>query len=84
MVAVDNQGLADNVLNTHARIERGVRVLENNLHAPPQLAQLPWQRPSGGCGHRGEIAPESGSIRRSSRRATVLFPEPDSPTMPSV
>src|SRR5487761_1853834 len=31
-----------------------------------------------------EIAPESGSMRRSSRRATVLFPDPDSPTMPSV
>jgi len=30
------------------------------------------------------ISPPLGSIRRTMQRATVDFPEPDSPTMPSV
>src|SRR5665213_3773768 len=30
------------------------------------------------------MAPESGSMRRSNSRATVLLPDPDSPTTPSV
>ena len=40
VVVIDDQRLGDDVFNAHARIERGVRILENNLHAPPQLAQL--------------------------------------------
>ena len=33
---------------------------------------------------RSRISPEVGSISRTMQRATVDFPEPDSPTMPSV
>src|SRR6185437_13520861 len=40
-MAIDDQRLADNVFNTHTRIECGVWVLEDDLQATPQLAQLP-------------------------------------------
>ena len=38
--AVDQQRLADEVEQRHARIERGERVLEDHLHLAPQRAQL--------------------------------------------
>ena len=37
---VDLQPLADDVADRHARIERGVRILENDLHLAAHLAQL--------------------------------------------
>ena len=65
-------------------IERGVGVLEDDLHAAAQGAQF-----AGGCMEAAaapskKISPEVGSMRRSSMRATVLLPEPDSPTRPRV
>ena len=43
--AVDGEGLAQRLAHGHARVERAVRVLEHDLHAAPQRAQLP--RPEG-------------------------------------
>ena len=37
---VDNQGLSDDAPDRHARIQRGVWVLEDHLHVPPHAPQL--------------------------------------------
>src|SRR5688572_21417439 len=37
---VNLQAFADDITDAHARIERRIRVLENNLHLPPHIAQL--------------------------------------------
>ena len=44
VLAVDDKRLGDDVFDAHARIERGVRILEDNLHAAAQVAQFPWKR----------------------------------------
>ena len=69
----------------HARIERAVGVLEDDLHAAaaPRAARRcrerrDRRRPS------NRTAPAVGSIRRNSRRPVVDLPQPDSPTRPSV
>ena len=38
--AVEPERLADDVADRHARVERGERVLEDDLHVAPQAAQL--------------------------------------------
>jgi hypothetical protein len=38
---VDLQRMGDGLADRHRRVERRVRVLEHDLHAPPVLAQLP-------------------------------------------
>ena len=80
---MDDQRFADDGADGHARIERGVRVLEDDLHVAAQGAQLVGCqrvtfRPS------KVISPEVGSIRRSTQRPVVDLPQPDSPTSPSV
>jgi hypothetical protein len=74
-------GLAHDLLDRHARRQRGERVLEHHLHQPahgpvgrglrapalPATSAAPW------CGSR----PSAASAR-------VDLPEPDSPTTPSV
>ncbi len=37
---VQPDGFADDVTYIHARVERGIRILEDDLQVPPQLAQL--------------------------------------------
>src|SRR5438309_68852 len=37
---VDPEGLADDVTHRHARVQRRVRVLEDDLHLAPDLAHL--------------------------------------------
>ena len=79
------QRLGDDVADRHARIERGIRVLEDHLHAAAQRAaaraslqsttSLPSKRTrAGGAARADEI----------SRRPSVDLPQPDSPTRPSV
>ena len=68
----------------HARVERRVGVLEDDLHvagaaraalaAAQRVTSLPSKR----------IVPAVGSIRRSTRRPVVDLPQPDSPTSASV
>ena len=38
--AVDDQGLGDDVVDRHARVERAERVLENELHLAAETLQL--------------------------------------------
>ena len=38
--AVHDEGLRDDGLHPHARVQRGVGILEDDLHPPPQLPQL--------------------------------------------
>ena len=66
------------------RVERRERVLEHELHAAAErrasgaAARLVMSAPS------KVIVPAVGSSRRSSTRPSVDFPEPDSPTRPTV
>ena len=68
----------------HARIERGVGVLEDDLRlrggtrAARLSSSASRSRPS------KRTLPASGSIRRSTSRPTVDLPQPDSPTSASV
>jgi len=80
---VDFERLADNRPDAHSRIERGERILNticiSRLSArkfAPRAARK--SRPS------TRSSPESGSIKRSSMRASVVLPLPDSPTIASV
>jgi hypothetical protein len=45
VMAVDPQRLGDDVAHGHARVERGVRVLEDDLHLPPDLTHLAAAEP---------------------------------------
>ena len=81
---VHDQRLADDVADRHARVERRVRVLEDDLHLAPHLAellaaelrQLDALEPhrAGGRLQQLEHAVAGGRLARS----------PDSPTSPSV
>jgi hypothetical protein len=80
---VDRQRLADDRADRHARVERRVGILEDDLHVARQGAQLVLagavtSLPS------NQTSPEVGSIRRRMQRPVVLLPQPDSPTRPSV
>src|SRR5207302_5919771 len=46
---VNHQRLSDDVLDLHAPIERGIRILKDDLHLAAQLAQL-------ALAHRGYVA----------------------------
>ena len=82
--AVDPEALADAVADRRPRIERRVRVLEDDLHPlPVRLERLALQRWR--CRRRRRRSrPTVGSISRSRSRPTVVLPQPDSPTSPSV
>src|SRR5262249_26447874 len=44
------QRLADDLPHRHARVQRGIRILEDDLHVPRHRAQLV-------AAHRGDVAP---------------------------
>ena len=69
-----------------ARVERRERVLEDDLHpAPVGLeAPPPFESPAMSGAVEEDLCPTVGSISRSSSRPTVVLPQPDSPTRPSV
>ena len=86
--AVDQQRLADDVADRHARVERGVGVLEDHLHVPAQrpqrragagwpgrraLARWKWTLPAG----RLERA-QDAARRRWSCRSRIRRPAPAS------
>ena len=72
-----------NIADDHARVERAVRVLENELGTRTCAMQRPGRKGA-------EVAansctpPDVGSISRKARRPTVDLPQPDSPTSASV
>ena len=83
-VAVDPERVADDLADPLARVERGVRVLEDHLHLAPERAQLPpRERRDVGAVEESRV-PLVGSCSRTSSRPSVDLPQPDSPTMPSV
>jgi hypothetical protein len=80
---IDDQRLADDRADIHARIERGVRVLKDDLDVAAQDARS--SAPSDRTSLPSKwISPPLGSIRRSTQRPVVDLPQPDSPTRPSV
>ncbi len=68
----------------HPRVERRVRVLEDHLHGTRAAACVPGGPAAQISMPVIDTRPEVGRVRRSSMRATVVFPLPLSPTMPSV
>ena len=83
--AVDHQRLADDAAHGVARVERGERVLEDDLHLPPQPPAA--SSPCSARDVRGRakrISPAVGSISRMMQRPVVDLPQPHSPTRPSV
>ncbi len=76
------QRQADDLLHVAARIERGVGVLEDDLHARPQrrerrvASRLARSTPS------KQTLPAVGSRRRNARRPSVDLPQPLSPIRP--
>ena len=81
---MDQRRLADDVGHPHARVERGVGVLEDHLRAQLRLAA---RRPS--CGRAGRvplhrIAPVATAAGcRRPCGPSVDLPQPDSPTRPT-
>ena len=64
--------------------QRGERVLEHHLHAPAHAAQVPRGRRCR-CARRPiATSPPAIGCSASSAMPSVVLPEPDSPTMPSV
>ena len=88
--AVDQQRLADDVADHHARIERGERILEDHLHVRPQRRAAPRgrgrrRRRLGRRSARKRIAPDGrlqraqdAARRSSSCRSRIRRPAPAS------
>jgi len=81
--AVHDRALGDQLGGLAARVERAERILKHHLNMrvsrrTSSRAILRQSLPA------RTIAPASGSISRTRQRARVDFPDPDSPTMPSV
>ena len=81
--AVHDGRLADDVGDAHARIERGVRVLEDHLDREPLGARglVLVLRDTGGPSRSAR--PSLGSRMRATMRPSVDLPQPDSPTRPT-
>ena len=81
--SVDLEGVADRLLDRHRRIERRVRILEDDLHATPQRGGA-HARPCCVISRPSNITlPSVAGTSPSSVRPSVVFPLPDSPTRPS-
>ena len=85
---VDPQELPDDLAHRHAWVQRRERVLEDHLDVGPEgrsarpfrrSTRTAWPPPT-----RNRISPRVGRGARSTRRAVVVFPQPLSPTRPSV
>ena len=82
-LAVDGQRLGDGLAHGHARIERGERVLEDDLDVAPHAPHLRAAQ----CGQLDAVEldrPDVGLTSWRMARPVVDFPQPDSPTRPSV
>ena len=73
----------DDVAHGHARVQRGKRVLENDLQRGPDPPHLPGSSSRRLCPSK-ITRPAVGSISRSRQRPTVVLPQPLSPTSPKV
>ena len=81
--AADHERLRDRGARGEARVERGVGVLEHDLHPVAQRAEGPTGR-GAMSSPSTRIAPAVGSSNRTRRLASVDLPQPDSPTSASV
>ena len=81
--AMQPQRRAHDLAHALAGVERREGVLEDHLHLPPQRLHLPARR-FGDVVAAEADAPSVASIRRISARDSVVLPQPDSPTSPSV
>ena len=80
---MDLQPLLDDVGDRHARAERAVGILEDDLHLAAERPHLLEARALDvAC--RGRRSCPRDEISRISARPSVVLPEPDSPTTPSV
>ena len=82
-VAVDRERLADDVADGHPRVQRGVRVLHDHLHPAAQRRSSGRDRPDRSRSSNRTL-PEVGVSTAIRSLASVLLPQPDSPTRPSV
>ncbi len=78
------QRLAQGLAHGHARVERAVRVLEHHLHAPVVARRRPARQRAARPRRRNRPARRRASTSRTSARASVDLPQPDSPTTASV
>ena len=80
---VDDERLLDDVADAHARIERRVRILKDDLHVAPRRAHPARENAEHVLAAEQHLA-EVGSISRRMQRPVVLLPLPDSPTRPNI
>ena len=81
-IAMDDQRLAQDVVDRLARMQRGVGILEDELHAAGGQPGCAW-RP-GGAAIDSQPRCRVEATRPAMAFSTVDLPEPDSPTMPKV
>jgi hypothetical protein len=81
--AVQRERAAEDLGDALARVQRGERVLEDHLHVAAQRPHLAAPGPRDVAPAEGD-APSVGSSSRMIVRDSVVFPQPDSPTRPSV
>ena len=81
--AVQRQRLVQRLADGHPRIQRGERVLEDDLQGAT-LALAPRIRARSGPRRRTRRVPRSARAAASTSRPVVDLPQPDSPTRASV
>ncbi len=81
---MNHQRLGHDFFHAHARVERGEGVLKDDLHIAAKMAKLAAEEASTTFWPLKLMPPEVGSMRRRIMRPSVVFPQPDSPTRPSV
>ena len=78
------QRTAQRVTDRAARIERRVGILEHHLQAPSQLRGCARRQSLPEARRRTRCVPRVGSTRPTMQRASVVLPQPLSPTTASV
>ena len=81
---MQRQPFADDPADRHARAERAERILEHDLDAARASRAAPPGRRRRCARRRAPSSPSAIGCSASSARPSVVLPEPDSPTMPSV
>ena len=77
------QRLGEDLADGHARVERGVGVLEDDLHVRGAAGAARCVEAGDRRSPSKRTAPAVGSIRRRTSRPIVDLPQPDSPTRPA-
>src|SRR5262249_36549233 len=82
-LAVHDRALRNELPNGEAGVKRPLRILEDHLDLLRYGRSCARDSALKSMSPR-RISPASDSIRRTTQRASVLLPDPDSPTMPNV